>query len=127
MRTCSKCGNEHGRNGAYCCSCHAAYMREWRKTHPLNEDQRKRDSARSYAQEYKKRGKIKPQPCNICGSEKSQMHHPDHELPLLIAWLCRECHLAWHAHWRLISLRTWNRWLASAKNVQRETIRKDAA
>lgn len=126
-KACSKCQQQHDRSGHYCWDCHAGYMRDWRKTHPMSEGQRKRDIARSIATENKKRGKIIQQPCCICGSSESEMHHPDHELPLLVAWLCRACHLNWHAHWRLISLRTWNRWMATTKIVQRETKSEEAA
>lgn len=107
---CPRCGAEHERSQAYCLTCHAANMREWRKTHALSPEAAKRDSARSYAGEYKKRGKLVQQPCIVCDAPDVEMHHPDHEQPLLIAWLCRRCHLDWHAHWKLTALRTWNNW-----------------
>jgi hypothetical protein len=78
----------------YCRPCHAAYMREWRKTHPLNPEQRKKDAARSYAGVYKRRGLLEPQPCP-CGSE-AEMHHPDYDQPLKVEWMCRPCHLEHH-------------------------------
>jgi hypothetical protein len=112
-RACSKCGTQHDRKGQkYCASCHAAYMREWRKTHELNDGHRQRDIARSIASVAKKRGKLSPEPCRVCGHPDSQMHHPDHELPRLVVWLCRPCHLAWHAHWRALSQRAWQQWLS---------------
>jgi len=43
-----------------------------------------------------KRGEIKRQPCSSCGSSKSEQHHPDYSKPLLIEWLCRQCHAALH-------------------------------
>lgn len=108
---CSHCGTTHSRNHRYCAKCQAAYMREWRKTHPMNEGQRKRDNARSHAGVYKKLGQIKQKPCERCGDRDSQMHHPDHELPRLVTWLCRPCHLGWHAHWRVTSLAVFKNWL----------------
>lgn len=94
--TCSKCGSGHGRTGQrHCLACHAAYMREWRKTNPLNELQKKKDIARSYAGVYKRRGRLMPEPCP-CGEEKAEMHHPDYDKPLEVQWLCRECHLELH-------------------------------
>jgi ribosomal protein L40E len=36
---CSRCGAANGSSQAYCRACHAAYMREFRKTHPLTEAQ----------------------------------------------------------------------------------------
>ncbi len=71
-------------------------MREWRKSHPLTEEQRVRDRARSYANVYLRRGKLSRQPCEVCGSGDSQMHHPDYSKPLEVVWLCREHHLDEH-------------------------------
>lgn len=92
---CSICGTKHDRIGQrYCCDCHAAYMREWRKTHDLNAVQRQKDIARSYAGVYKRRGKLVPQPC-WCGAP-AEMHHGDYTHPIDVKWLCREHHLALH-------------------------------
>ena len=93
---CSKCSGRHDRqNQRYCADCHAAYMRDWRKTHPLTPEQKRKDNARSYANTYKKRGKLVPLPCT-CGSMRVQMHHPDYDRPLDVVWMCRPCHLAHH-------------------------------
>jgi hypothetical protein len=40
-------------------------------------------------------GKLKRQPCFICGNE-AQAHHPDYERPLDVTWLCRKHHKAAH-------------------------------
>lgn len=117
--SCPKCGIEHARNGQrLCADCHAAYMREWRKTHPLNDGHRKRDGARSVASVYLRRGVLQHRPCEVCGDPDSQMHHPDHELPLQVVWLCRPHHLAWHAHWRNVSRVTFERWLGEASEAR---------
>jgi hypothetical protein len=120
--TCSRCHQPHTRKGQrFCAKCHAANMREWRKTHPLGAGQRKRDAARSYANTYKRRGILVQEPCCVCGSAKSEMHHPDHELPLVVVWLCREHHLAWHSFWRLHVKLQFEQWLnTAARNVTRE-------
>lgn len=73
---------------------HATYMREWRKTHPLTEEQKVKDRARSYANTYKRRGKLKQEPCQECGNPHSEMHHADYSKPLEVTWLCRLCHMA---------------------------------
>jgi hypothetical protein len=111
---CSKCGQPHERVGRYRFDCHAAYMRDWRKINKMEEGQRERDGARSYANIYKKRGLIQPAPCVICGSGKSEMHHPNHEQPLLITWLCRPCHLAWHTFSRMAIPEMFEWWIGRA-------------
>lgn len=79
-----------------CNQCHAAYMREWRKTHPMSPAQKIKDACRHYANVYLSRGKITRKPCEKCGSVNSQMHHPDYAKPLKVKWLCRPCHLRLH-------------------------------
>lgn len=71
-------------------------MREWRKTHKLTDEQKKKDNCRSYANSYLKRGNLIRTPCEHCGEVKSQMHHPDYDKPLEIIWLCRQCHMELH-------------------------------
>src|SRR5437868_6258084 len=69
---CSACRKYHGRvSHRYCHKCFAAYMRAWRKTHPLTAAQKVKDNARSYAGTYKKRGKLLKRSCERCGSRKS--------------------------------------------------------
>jgi hypothetical protein len=41
-------------------------------------------------------GKIKKQPCEVCGSIHSQAHHDDYSKPLEVRWLCRTHHLEAH-------------------------------
>lgn len=94
---CSKCGEAHDREGQrYCLACHDTYMREWRKTHPLVGESKRKDRVRSYANQYKKRGLIEQTPCIVCGDPNSEMHHPDYNRPLYVQWLCRPCHLDLH-------------------------------
>lgn len=38
------------------------------------------------------RGWLVKQPCEICGSLKSEAHHEDYSMPLLVRWLCRQDH-----------------------------------
>lgn len=81
-----------------CNLCHATYMRAWRKTHPMTTEQRQKDNARSYANVYKRRGKIVARPCAVCdGTDNLEMHHPDYSKPTEICWMCRSCHLRLHA------------------------------
>lgn len=53
-------------------------------------------NARSYAKVYLRRGKLKQEPCKVCG-QKAEKHHPDYSKPLEVEWLCRRHHLALHA------------------------------
>lgn len=41
-------------------------------------------------------GKLKRQPCEVCGDQKSQAHHKDYSKPLEVMWLCRKHHLEQH-------------------------------
>ena len=105
---CSKCKKFPPTSPAqkYCRACRTAYTREWRKTSPLAEAQRIKDIARSYAAVYRRRGKLIPQPCEVCSSTKVEMHHDDYDKPLMVRWLCRPHHLEHHknsgtkvSHW----------------------------
>lgn len=95
--SCSGCGGIRDRIGQrYCKACHAAHMRANRPKHSeLTPLQRFKDVARAYANVYQRRGKLKPKPCEVC-SKPAQKHHDDYTKPLVVRWLCRECHLFLH-------------------------------
>lgn len=100
-KTCSRCGNllEESRIGKqrYCKACHAEQMRKNRiPLAELSEEQRVKKKARTYAAEYTRRGKLKKEPCYICGSPDSERHHEDYAKPLEVKWICRPCHLSIH-------------------------------
>lgn len=100
---CSGCDKTNDRfPQRYCKICHAAFMRVWRKTHPLSEEQRMKDRARSYANIYAKRGKLIKTPCVNCGEIDTEKHHPDYSKPLDVIWVCRKCHLELHKKGRFI-------------------------
>lgn len=69
-------------------------------------DERVKSNARRLATYYTKVGKIPREPCQKCGAQKSEKHHPDYSRPLEVEWLCRRCHRAAHAQGRgqLVSL-----------------------
>jgi hypothetical protein len=71
-------------------------MRGWRVDHPLNQAQRRKANARSYAGTYLRRGKLQRSVCEGCGAV-AEMHHDDYDKPLEVRWLCRSCHLDEHA------------------------------
>jgi len=45
-------------------------------------------------------GWLTPQPCEVCGKEKSQGHHEDYSKPLDVIWLCIRHHQDRHIHLR---------------------------
>lgn len=71
-------------------------MRDWRRSHPLTPEQRRRALARSTARVYLQRGKLERRPCEDCGDLNAEMHHDDYDRPLDVRWLCRPDHLAEH-------------------------------
>ena len=99
MRTdkCSKCEKpKQLESQRYCLKCKNAYMREWRKSHPLNDEQRLKSNCRRYTNIYRERGLLKDKPCLVCGSEKVEAHHIDYKQPLNVRWLCHKDHLELH-------------------------------
>lgn len=70
-------------------------MRKYRANSRLAGKARRNATARSYAHVYIARGKLVRQPCEVCGSLKTQVHHQDYTKPITeIRWFCREHHLA---------------------------------
>jgi hypothetical protein len=54
--------------------------------------------------EAKRKGKLKPQPCEVCGEPKTQAHHDDYNRPLDVRWLCVKHHAEHHVNARLAQL-----------------------
>lgn len=88
-----KCGIARRPGGTDCQRCHAARMRVWRKRHPLNDEQRRRDKAKLYLATNLKRGKVEQQPCIQCclTNFNSVPFWEDYDRPLCVTWLCRRC------------------------------------
>lgn len=92
-----KCGRPNRYKQRNCHGCHAANMRRWRKTHPLNGLARVRMISRVYANVYQRRGKLIPQPCEVIGcGDKAEKHHDNYKQPLKVRWMCRPHHLSLH-------------------------------
>lgn len=52
-------------------------------------------NARSYSNQYVRRGLLKRQPCEVCGTtDQVEKHHGDYSKPLQVRWLCRRHHRA---------------------------------
>ena len=41
-------------------------------------------------------GRLIRRPCSVCGSAKSEGHHPNYSKPLEVEWLCKKHHRAEH-------------------------------
>jgi hypothetical protein len=80
----------------YCRKCNAEYTREWRKTHPLTEEQRFKANTRRKTNIYIARGNLIRQPCEICQSSDVQAHHEDYKDAYNVHWLCAKCHRDHH-------------------------------
>lgn len=62
----------------------------WNKNNPLKR------RAHHMVQHEVKMGRMTRGPCECCGGGKSDAHHDDYSLPLVVRWLCRSCHLKHH-------------------------------
>lgn len=96
-RCCSTCRGIAVAGQRWCKSCHAAYMRVWRRTNWLSPAQRLRAVARATVRVYLTRGKIiKAETCELANDTckgKLEAHHEDYAKPLVVRWLCRSHHV----------------------------------
>lgn len=101
--TCRKCGTPKrvrkrarmpkGRlsRTLFCPACEVAAVMRYRARHP------ERVAAHRAVLNAKRRGRLKPKPCEVCGStEAIEAHHDDYQKPLVVRWLCRKHHRAHH-------------------------------
>lgn len=66
-------------------------------TAEYKEGRRKRLKAHKAVYYAKRRGALKPQPCEVCGaSERIEAHHDDYDKPLQVRWLCIQHHKDHH-------------------------------
>ena len=65
---------------------HNAASKRYVQRHP------EKDAAKSAVWHGKRRGQIKQEPCEVCGSEDSQAHHDDYTRRLDVRWLCPTHH-----------------------------------
>lgn len=68
---------------------HTIVTREWRKRNP------EKYKAQTALNNAVRDGKIKKQPCQICG-EKAHAHHEDYSKPYEVTWLCAIHHAELH-------------------------------
>lgn len=85
--------HENHKDDAELKSRKAAKMRTYRHDPAL----RKRHEARWLVNRHIGSGKIVRQPCEVCGSSRTDAHHDDYDKPLAVRWLCRQHHQGLHA------------------------------
>ncbi len=101
MKHCSNnCGKHRDRPGqGYCRSCHAKYIKRWRaNSAAVRHKERVHHKVRAAIRD----GRLKRQPCQVCGAENTEAHHPDYSKPLEVIWLCVPHHGAEHKRIREI-------------------------
>lgn len=81
--------------------------------------------ARSLASAAVKAGRLIRKPCERCGEQKSQKHHPDYSKPLDVVWLCRPCHEIEH-HGPIERRRKLKIWVAFTRAEKRLIVRAAA-
>jgi hypothetical protein len=112
-----------GRPACVCKECHKARMKHRRLTNPLVQEYDRLRAKTPKRKEIAKRvrvqwraahpdaykahiavgnavrdGKLKKQPCAICGvGDHVHAHHQDYSKPLAVKWLCAKCHHRVHA------------------------------
>lgn len=65
-------------------------QKRWNNSH--REARRAHDKVRKAIQA----GTLKRGKCEVCGSLRVEAHHDDYTEPLVVRWLCRADHLAFH-------------------------------
>lgn len=121
VKQCAKCKelksltefNKHSENKdglqAYCRPCSVLSMRNVKRAAPTEEWLRKRDARRRYRRLNREKhkahrtiyrvvskGLMTRKPCEVCGTTKSEAHHPDYSKPYDVQWLCRTHHQQIH-------------------------------
>lgn len=74
-------------------------LRKFRECHPDKNDARHQVA---YALQT---GRLRRQPCEVCGCAKTEAHHDDYSKPLDVRWLCRPHHFEHHRNARLVDER----------------------
>lgn len=84
------------------------YSQEWREANKehLKSEIKKKYSTDSRYQKMRlvhketqiaiRKGDLIKTPCEVCGIEKVEAHHPDYNRPLKVMWLCKKHHVEWH-------------------------------
>lgn len=70
----------------------------WKRAYRKSPEVRKKDNARTRVAYEIRMGRMVRGPCERCGASPSttEAHHTDYDQPLLVTWLCKDCHEAAH-------------------------------
>lgn len=71
----------------------AAQREQTRRSRVVNREKWLTRSRTAYAV---RAGKLVRKPCEVCGAEQVEAHHPDYAKPLDVRWLCFKHHRAEH-------------------------------
>lgn len=94
---CSKCGEGLDLHRifkyAYCQKCSSELSKQYLRKHKYHQlpDYKEKAKVRTVTLAAIKSGKIERKPCEVCGDERSEIHHEDYSDPMKIRWLCK-----WH-------------------------------
>lgn len=64
--------------------------KRYKNKHPL------KVKCRTETRKALRHGLLIASPCNVCGDQKSEIHHKDYSKPLEVVWLCRKHHMEQH-------------------------------
>lgn len=73
---------------------------EWGKKYRQSPGYKLKNKARMALYEAIKSGEMQRKECVVCNSNKTEGHHPDHLEPLVVIWMCSECHAEHHVQER---------------------------
>jgi hypothetical protein len=66
------------------------------------ENNKCRESVKNITHAAIRSGKIKKNPCEVCGDMQVDAHHCNYSRPLDVLWLCKLHHVEWHSRNKVI-------------------------
>jgi hypothetical protein len=70
--------------------------RDYWKAWASKPENRLKNATRARTRYAIKRGKLSPQPCEVCGTAEVEAHHIDYSDHMAVRWLCKVHHEAHH-------------------------------